>query len=432
MSRNGTDAELLEGLQREAYDFFRLEANVEKGLIADSTKPTSPCSIAGVGMALTTFVIAVEHKWLSREEAVERTLNTLRFFAQSLQGSEENATGYQGFFYHFLDKNTGERTWRSELSSIDTALMCAGALVAAQYFQHDTADEHEIRTLADEMYRRMEWDWILNGGPTISHGWRPEHGFLPYRWEGYDEALILYILALGSPTHPIPEECYAAWASTYEWRTAYGISYLHAGPLFTHQMSHCWIDFRDIQDAYMREKQINYFENSRRAAYIHQAYAVNNPCHFKGYCDVCWGLTASDGPGPASKEIEGREIEFFDYVGRGVLDGPDDGTIAPWAAVACLPFAPEIVIPAIRHYDALNLGRTTDYGFESTFNPTFSPEAGELGWVSPHNFAINQGPVVLMTENYRTGLVWRLMRQCPYIVRGLRRAGFRGGWLDGE
>ncbi len=284
--------------------------------------------------------------------------------------------------------------------------------------------------LADELYRRVDWNWAQNGDATVSMGWNPESGFLPYRWQGYDEALFLYLLGLGSPTHPLPEESYAAWTSTYQWRKIYGHEFLFSGPLFTHQISHIWIDFRKIQDDYMRSKSIDYFENSRRATYVQQQYAIDNPAKFEGYNATCWGITASDGPGPVKRTIKNRERQFFGYDARGVPDGPDDGSIAPWAVVASLPFAPEIVLPALEYFAKLKLLEKNPYGFKATFNPTYPAQSGNPhGWISPWHYGLNQGPIVLMIENYRTGLIWRLLRSCPYIVSGLQRAGFRGGWL---
>ena len=170
-------------------------------------------------------------------------------------------------------------------------------LTAATYFDQDTEDEHEIRTLADALYRRADWRWAQNGGATLTHGWRPESGFIPHRWEGYDEGLLLYVLGLGSPTHPLPPESYAAYTATYQWKEVYSHEYLYSGPLFTHQLSHMWIDFHGLQDDYMRDRSIDYFENSRRATYVHREYAIRNPLEFEGYSEQCWGLTASDGPG---------------------------------------------------------------------------------------------------------------------------------------
>ena len=421
----------LDDVQEESFSYFLHETNPRNGLVRDKTRSDWPASIAAVGVALAADPVGVERGFLPRAEAVRRTLTALRFFWQSPQGPGPDATGYKGFYYHFLDMESGRRAHDSELSTVDTALLMAGILTAAAYFQEDSKDEAEIRQLADALYRRVEWRWALGRGATVSHGWRPRRGLLKYRWEGYDEALILYVLGLGSPTFPLPEECYDAWLSTYEWRRIYGHELVHAGPLFVHQMSHLWIDFRGIQDAYMRERGLDYFENSRRATYVQQEYAVRNPNGFECYGRDCWGLTASEGPGPKTVTVNGVRRRFFDYVARGVPDGPDDGTLAPWSVVTSLPFAPEIVVPSLRYYrEKLNLHAANPYGFRATYNPTF-PERGDSrwGWVSPHHYGINQGPIVIMVENDRTELVWRLMRSCPYVVAGLRRAGFRGGWL---
>jgi hypothetical protein len=326
---------------------------------------------------------------------------------------------------------TGRRTWKCELSTIDSAILLAGILTVGVYFDADDARETEIRKIADALYRRADWQWAQNHGPTVTHGWKPERGFLKFRWKGYDEALILYILGLGSPTYPLQENSYSAWESTYEWINSYGYEYLYAGPLFTHQMSHIWIDFRGIQDAYMHNKGIDYFENSRRATYVQQQYAIDNPRGFSCYSWNCWGITSSDGPGPHTLSVDGKKRRYFDYKGRGVPYGPDDGTIAPWAVIASLPFAPEIVLPAIDYLEnEVKLKVGNPYGFKATFNPSFPHKStNPYGWVSPWHYGINQGPIIAMIENYKTGFLWRLMRSCPYIINGLRRAGFTGGWL---
>jgi len=418
-------------LQRNAFRYFWTEVNPTNGLVVDSTKEGWPASIAAIGMALAIYPIGVQRGFITRKEAVARTLTTLRFFGQSPQGTAADATGYRGFYYHFLDMQTGKRAWNCELSTVDTTFLLAGALTAALYFDHDSEDEHEIRSLADTLYRRADWQWAQNGGATVTMGWKPESGFLPFRWEGYDEALLLYILGLGSPTHPLPAESYEAWATTYEWKEIYGFELLHAGPLFAHQLSHVWIDFRGLHDDFMRQHGSDYFENARRATYAQQQYAIHNPNGFAGYGEYCWGLTASDGPGPATHIVDGVERIFWDYVARGVPLGPDDGTVAPWAVVASLPFAPEIVIPTLRHFNQIEVGVAHSYGLEATFNPTFPTEqAKQCGWLSPWHYGINEGPIVLMIENHRTGFLWNLMRQCPYIVSGLRHAGFTGAWLS--
>lgn len=429
-SRNRSDDALLHHLQRETFAYFLHEANPENGLIRDKTKKDWPASIAATGLALAAYPIGVKRRLMTRAAAIKRTLATLRFLYNSVQSTEADATGYRGFYYHFLDMRTGKRAWKCELSTVDSAFLLAGALTAAAFFNRATPEEREIRKLADSLYRRADWRWAQNRGLTVTHGWKPETGFLKYRWRGFDEALLLYVLGLGSPTHPLSQRSYSAWASTYRWKTIYGQKFLYAGPLFIHQLSHLWLNFRGIQDKFMRGKGIDYFENSRRATLVQQEYAIQNPQQFEHYSEHCWGITASDGPGPTVYRVKGVDRKFFGYLARGVPFGPDDGTIAPWAVVASLPFAPEIVLPTIRHFDTLRLRQKNPYGFKATFNPTY-PHNGNrpYGWVSPWHYGLNQGPIVIMIENYKTGFLWRLMQRCPYIVTGLRRAGFRNGWL---
>lgn len=432
MSQNKltVDAEL-EELQRASFHYFLHETNPETGLVQDKNATPWPASIAATGLALATYPIAVERNFMSRHDAIERTLKTLRFFWNSKQGTEPDATGYKGFYYHFLDMETGRRAWLSELSTIDSTFLIAGFLLAGIYFTANHAKEQEIRTLAEALYARVDWQWAENQGATVTHGWKPESGFIPYRWEGYDEAMLLYILGLGSPTYPLPQKSYAEWVKSYEWKTFYGYDYLYAGSLFTHHLSHIWVDFRDIQDDFMREKRSNYFENSRRATYVQQQYAINNPLDFVGYNGHCWGITASDGPGPCILKIRGIERHFYNYLARCVPFGPDDGTLSPWAAIASLPFAPEIVLPLIDHYIyQLKLKEGNRYGFKASFNRTYKDKNYPSGWISPFHFGINQGPIVLMTENYRTGFIWNLMRNCPYLINGLKKAGFTGGYLS--
>lgn len=424
-------SKLLETLQRDSFSYFVHKTNPTNGLVLDKSGEGWPGSIAAVGLALTVYPVGVERGYMMRDDAVQRTLATLRFFTNAPHGPEPNATGYKGFYYHFLDMNSGQRAWRSELSSVDTAFLLAGMLAAAAYYQQQSPEEDEIRRLADALYRKADWQWMQNGAAAVSHGWKPEKGFLRYRWHGYDEALIIYLLGLGSPTHPLSPESYRAWSSTYKWKKMYDMEFLYAGPLFIHQLSHVWIDFRGIRDEFMRQHDLDYFENSRRATLVQQQYAIRNPRQFGHYDELCWGITASDGPGPGTVWVNGIERVFYDYIARGAPFGPDDGTLAPWAVVTSLPFAPEIVLPTIQNYERMHLKEGQQYGYKASFNPSFplQPER-EYGWVSPYHFGINQGPIVLMIENNRSGFPWTLMRQCPYLVTGLRRAGFTGGWLE--
>jgi hypothetical protein len=417
-------------LQLTSALYYLHESNPDNGLVRDKTHPTTPSSIAAVGLALTTVPVFVERGVVIREYMAKIARRTLRYLYDCPQGPEADASGYNGFYYHFLDMNTGRRAWRCELSTIDSAFLFAGALTVATYFDGDSEDETEVRRLADAIYRRADWDWARNGGPKLSHGWKPESGFLPYHWEGYDEGLLLQILGLGSPTHPLPPESFPAYCSTYQWKQIYDRELLYSGPLFTHQLSHLWIDFRGLRDAFMREHGSDYFENSRQATYLHREYAIRNPMQFEGYGEHCWGFTACDGPGWHKRVVNGIEREFFDYIARGAPFGPDDGTVSPWVVVASLPFAPEIVLPTIQNLAHLDLGTRKQYGFKRSFNRTFTLDDSPTGWwVSENQFGIDQGPVALMVENYRSGLIWDIMRRCPYIIAGLRRAGFTGGWL---
>jgi len=423
-----SDDALLDRLQRAAFDYFLQTVNPQNGLIADTTRDGAPSSIAVVGFALSAYPIGVEHGWIERADAVERTLAVLRFFSGSDQSGSPDATGYRGFYFHFLDMRSGTRTWLSEVSLIDTGFLMAGVLTAAAYFSAGTPAETELRRLADALYRRVDWRWAQHDSSAVMHGWKPECGFLHYGWEGYSEAILLYVLGLGSPTHPLTDQSFPAWTVTYQWENLYGYDFLYAGPLFIHEFSHAWIDFRGIRDAFMREKDCDYFENSRRATYVQREYATRNPRSFEGYAADCWGLSAGEGPSAPPRLVAGRRQAFYGYAARGVPYGPDDGTIAGSSVLSSLVFAPEIALPALRKLVARGPTDAGELVRASGFNRTLG-EAGPNGWISPGAFGLDQGMIVLMIENYRSGLLWRLGRGNPYIRSGLRRAGFRGGWL---
>jgi hypothetical protein len=422
------DERTLDQLQRAAFGYFLQAVNPVNGLVADTSRENSPASIGVVGFALSAYPVAVERGWMARADAVERILATLRFFHDSDQSESPEATGFKGFYYHFLDMHTGARVWRSELSMVDSALLIAGALTAGRYFAANIANEIELRELVDALYRRVDWRWAQHGGATINHGWKSESGFLHYCWGGYSEAIVLYVLALGSPTHPIDGDCYQAWTATYQWENLYGYDFLYAGPLFVHQFSHAWIDFRGIRDRFMREKRCDYFENSRRATEVQREYARRNPQGFAGYDENSWGLTACDGPSHQLPELANERRRLFGYAARGVPYGPDDGTLGGWAALASLPFAPESALCAARTMRERYPEMLSAQRYTSSVNPTLAG-AGGGAWVSAGHFGLDQGIVVMMIENHRTQLIWRLTRDCPYFGAGLRRAGFRGGWL---
>jgi hypothetical protein len=430
------DAQMLDTLQRAAFDYFLKQTHPRNGLVADTSRPGSPVSIAVVGFALSVYPVAVERGWIVRDDAVQRILAALRFFSGSDQSGAAVSTGCHGFYFHFLDLESGLRAWQSELSSIDTALLIVGMLTAAAYFDAATPAESELRQLASALYDRVDWHWAQHDGDAVALGWKPECGFLNYGWQGYNEAIVLYALGLGSTTHPLTTASFEAWTVTYQWENLYGIDFLYAGPLFVHEFSHAWIDFRGIRDGFMREKNCDYFENSRRAAQVQRQYAIRNPRGFTGYGQDCWGLSAGDGPSVEPQMVAGRRQAFYGYAARGVPWGPDDGTITGSATAAALVFAPEIALPALRKlFDrkpADPCRSVQASGFNATAGLTgtqTSPEVDSGGWTSAGEFGLDQGIIVLMVENFRTGLPWRLGRSIPCLRAGLKRAGFAGGWL---
>lgn len=425
----------LDTLQLRALKYFVETGNPSTGLMPDRWPASySPSSIAAVGFGMTAYPIAVERGLIARQDAAAHILHLMRYLYNLPQDGQPSGSGYKGFYYHFLTMNEGKRTWNSELSTIDTGWLMAGVLCCMSYFDGENAGEKTIRSLADSLYKRVEWDWAMADKQGIALGWTPEHGFHPEHWQGYDEAMVLYILALGSPTHPVPASVWDVWTKTYVWAKYRGQEFISFAPLFGHQYSHCWIDFRGIRDSFMQAKGIDYFENSRRATYAQQAYAIENPARWADYADTIWGFTACDGPGDATVNIDGVSRRFKGYAARGAsIDwSNDDGTIAPTAVAGSVPFAPEVCIPTLQafrnRYDSLIWKQ---YGFVDAFNPTYRQLAtGKTGWYDQDYLGIDQGPIALMLENYRSELIWNLMKKCPYIVRGLERAGFTGGWLS--
>ncbi len=405
------DNAFLDYVQHTAFDYFWYEANPTNGLVRDRSEPYSEASIAATGFGLTALGIGIDHGWISRARGRARALATLRTFAQGPQGT--NATGvigYQGWFYHFLDLGTGLRASTTELSSIDTALLLAGVLYAKQYFDGPDPDEVTLRALADALYAGVNWSWMANGGASLTMGWHPDTGFIGARWIGYDEGMILYLLGLGAPTNALPPADWQSWTSGYQWATNYGYAFVQFPPLFGHQYSHCWVDFRHVADAYMSAKQSTYAENSRRATLAQRAYAIANPGGFTGYSSNVWGLTACDGPGVNP---------YFGYIARGAPPPQnDDGTIAPTAAGGSFAFTPEYSLPTLRYlYDQYRANLWTGYGFRDAFNLS-------ANWWDPDVIGIDQGPILLMIENHRSQRVWKLFRRNPEIQRGLAQAGF--------
>jgi hypothetical protein len=392
----------LEDLQKRSFQYFWEQADSQTGLVPDRARSDASAldenhqnvgSIAATGFGLTSLCIAAERRWIDSTSAKERTRSTLRFFA-------ERAFQQRGWFYHWIDTKTGERRWKSEVSSIDTALLLAGILTVRQCFANDP----EIAQLATRIYRRVDFRWMLNGHPLLlSHGWKPETGFLRPRWDTYSEDTILYLLAIGSPTYSItPRSWHALWKDRYRYE---GHSYFTTigVPLFMHQYSHAWVDFRRRRET--QGDRIDYFENSVQATLAHRAFCINLGHAFPGYGPDVWGITASD------------SAKGYLAWGGPPLDPAIDGTVVPSAAGGSLMFTPELSLRALRtmreKYGDKIYGR---YGFVDAFNPN-------NGWVDTDVIGINHGIILLSAENARTGNVWRLFMKNAEIPLAMRRVG---------
>ncbi len=418
------DEIFLDTLQYKTFLYFINEANLENGMVKDRSTEKSPSSMAAVGFALPIWAIGAEHDWISRKQSSQYTLNLLKFLLNSEQSLDPFATGYKGFYYHFVDMKTGKRFWNSELSSVDSGLLYSGIIFARQYYAEDNETENQIRDIAAKLLKRVNWSFFVlpdsvEYGNQISLGWHEKEGFNKLGWWGYTEALFLYIVAAGMDM-PNPQKAYSGWLSSYQWREPYnGLGHVVFPAMFTHQYSLMFLDMKGKQDSYMKEKGIDYFENSRRATFVQREYAIQNPNNWKGYDSLTWGLSACDGPG---SKYNFDDKHFWDYSARGT-SGPDstfdDGTIAPTAAGGSIAFAPEIVIPTLKNMYKKYGGKGlwAKYGFVDAFNPT-------INWFDKDYLGIDQGPIVVMIENYRNGFVWKYFMKDPIVQKGLKILGF--------
>jgi xylan 1,4-beta-xylosidase len=428
-SFDAADEKLLEQLQRGAFGYFHRRANAANGLVPDSSAANSPCSIAATGFALSCYPIAVERGWLARDDAAAVTLRTLRFLADSRQGPEPDATGYKGFYYHFLEMKTGKRAWECELSTIDTAILLAGVTVAREFFDGASAAEASIRAIGAMLFARVDWSWIQDSRNEIQEAWKPEAGFEKADWAGYTEALILYLLGAASPSRPLAREVYEKVTASYRWRRNDGLEWIYAGPLFIHLFPQVWVDLRGLDDGVIGRKGIDYFENSRRAIGVQRDYARLNPWGFPGYGDDIWGLSACLGPSGVHAAINGEKHRYQGYAARGAPCGPDDGTLVPWAAAASLAHAPKSALAGLHALLAEYPHCLQEGCFVGAFNPSLPGRDGAC-WIAPACYGLDQGLVVTMIENARSGFLWKLTRNSPVFRAGLQRLGFRGGWLD--
>ena len=403
------------------FDYFWDNADPDTGLIPDRVPGATYSSIAAVGFGLTAYVIGAQRHYVTRAAALARSLLILRTLSR--------APANHGLFYHFIDLKTLKPTWDSEVSPVDSSLLFGGIVTAESYFDRPSAPERELRSLAQGLLDRADWQWAAPRSPAIAMHWSREEGFADSDWIGYNEAMLMYVLAIGSRTHPLPPAAWSAYAKGYErtWGMHQGYEYLGFGPLFGHEFSEVWIDFRGIADPFMRAHGIDYFINSRRAVLAQRRYAIEDPDHWRDYGPDIWGLSACDGPGDERTQVDGAVRTFWGYKARGD-DGhwPDDGTLAPLAVVGALPFAPKrvkVAIEALRaRFGARIYGR---YGFVDAFNPSF----GHEGWFDHAYVGTDTGAALALVENYRSGLIWNLVRHNQNVVWGLRRAGFQGGWL---
>ncbi len=377
------EAKLLEKIERDTLQYFLRESNVNTGLIKDTSRAGSPASVAATGFGLAALAIGADRGWITHELAKQKILKALITL-------ETNAEHKNGFFYHFLDTRTGNRVWKSEASSIDTALLIAGALTAAQYYPGT-----EIENRANKIYRRVNWKWMLNGSDLICMGWTPESGFLPYYWDTYNELLLLQALAIGAPAHPIPPSAWNAWFRNEDEFNGHKVVYSHSGSLFTYQYPHAFIDFRDLND-----RGVNYFENSVNASRANREYSLGFDKEFKSYNIYSWGLSAAAGAGGYKA--------YGAKPGRGI----QDGTIAPHAAIGSLPFTPKESLDAIKFF-YLKLGSQIykKYGFTAAFNI-------DKKFYSDEYIGIDQGIILLMLENFTNdGSVWKKFMELKCIKK---------------
>ncbi len=421
---NDSESAFLDTLEYRTFLYFINEVNPNNGLVRDRTASWSPASIASTGFAIPIWAIGVEKKWIEREKAVSLTLALLKFIYNSKQSDDTSSTGYKGWYYHFLRMNDGLREWKCELSTIDTGWLIAGIIFARQYFSGNNESEKNIRDLADKIIKRIDWNFFQMAGNSkfpyaVNFAWDPLEGYHEWGWFGYTEAQFLYILAAGCGM-PNADKAYQTWLKTYEWKEPYkGFAHVIFPPMFGHQYTQMFVDLRGLNDSYLTDKGIDYFENSRRAAYTQFKYAIDNPHKWIGYDSLLWGLTACDGPGD---QFNFDDKKFYGYAARGASGVGsadfDDGTIAPTASAASIVFAPEIVIPALINMKNKygDKGLWGKYGFVDAFNPTAK-------WFDKDYLGLDQGPIVLMIENYSTEFVWKYMMKDEIIQKGLIGVG---------
>jgi len=387
------DDQLLQEVEKAHCLFFLEQANPQTGLVKDRANVRSGdngivASIAATGFGLTALCIGEKNGYISSADARNRALAAMRFL-------EKKLPTHRGFFYHFANVNTGERIWDSEVSSVDTAILIGGVLMCRAHFEAHS----EISALAYEIFSRVDWTWLSEDTALLSHGWTPESGFIPYRWDYYSELMMMYLLGMGSTTNALRPEVWDAWKRTiFEYE---GLRYIGSfAPLFVHQFSQAWFDFR-----HKRDKYADYFDNSRVATQAHRLFCLGLAKQFPDYSDDLWGITASD-----------SQHGYVVWGGPPAL-GPIDGTVVPCATGGSLPFLPEATLRVLRNIRAHYPSAWSKYGFVDAFNPL-------KNWYGHDVIGIDVGITLLMAENLRTGFVWDTFMKNPEAIRGMQRAGF--------
>jgi len=389
------DDQFLDELEKTTFQYFWDQANPKTGLVKDRCNVRNDNdvnvvgSIASTGFGLTALCIGANREYIEKPDALERVLVTLR----SLWGKLPN---HRGFFYHWANINTGERVWDAEVSSVDTAILLCGVLTCREYFRNAA----EVQALADDIFDRVEWTWLSEDTSLLPHGWTPEIGFLPYRWDNYSELMMMYLLGLGSTNYPLRDDAWTAWKRLkFEYD---GQRYIGSfAPLFVHQYSQAWFDFRGRRDKYT-----DYFQNSVIATDVHRRFCLELSNKFPSYSDDLWGITASDSP------------NGYVIWGGPPAVGPIDGTIVPSASAGSLPFLTQPVLRVLRNIKDHYPYAFTKYGFVNAFNPLTK-------WYDDDVIGIDTGITLLMAENVRSGFVWNMFMKSEEAQLGMTRAGLK-------
>jgi hypothetical protein len=386
------DSTFLDDLEKQNFLFFVEQAHPYTGLVKDrtnvrTTDNTIVASIAATGFGLTALCIGTERNWISLAEARHRAIVALRFLWEKMPN-------HRGFFFHFANINTGERTWDSEVSSVDTAILLCGVLTCGEYLRSP-----DVSRLASAIFNRVDWSWLSEDTTLLPHGWTPEFGFLPFRWDYYSEHMMIYLLGLGSSAHPLAADAWDAWKrSIFEYE---GIRYIGSyAPLFVHQYSQAWFDFRAKRDRYA-----DYFKNSATATEVHRCFCVELGKQFPDYSDDLWGISASD-----------SQHGYVVWGGPPAI-GPIDGTVVPSASAGSLPFLPQPCLRVLKYIKDKFPNAWCRYGFVNAFNPL-------KNWYDTDVVGIDTGITLLMAENLRSGFVWKIFMKSPEAKRGLDRAKF--------